>query len=91
MAEMNIVEKVIALEGVDLLSGLQPDQLARIASISTEVRHAPGKVVLDPVKPLDALFVVLDGGVSLARDGVEIHTAGSVIGRVFSSVPRTGS
>ena len=70
MAEMNIVEKVIALEGVDLLSGLQPDQLARIASIATEVRHAPGKVVLDPLKPLDALFVVLDGGVSLARDGV---------------------
>ena len=75
MAELNIVEKVIALEGVDLLNGLQPDQLARIASISTEVRYAPGKVVLDPLKPLDALYVVLDGGVSLARDGVEIHTA----------------
>ena len=47
----------------------------RIASISTEVRHPPGKVVLDPARPLDALFVVLDGGVSLAKDGVEIHTA----------------
>ena len=42
MAELNIVEKVIALEGVDLLNGLQPDQLARIASIATEVRLAPG-------------------------------------------------
>ena len=75
MAELNIVEKVIALEGVDLLSGLQPDQLARIASISTELRLAPGKVVLDPAKPLDALLVVLDGSVSLAKAGVEIHIA----------------
>jgi CRP-like cAMP-binding protein len=75
MAELNIIEKVIALEAVDLLSGLLPDQLARIASIATEVRQAPGKVVLDPAKPLDALFVVLDGAVSLSRDGAEIHVA----------------
>lgn len=51
MAELNIVEKAIALEGVDLLSGLTPDQLARIASIASEVRVAPGKVVPDPAKP----------------------------------------
>lgn len=75
MAELNIVEKAIALEGVDLLSGLTPDQLARIASIASKVRVAPGKVVLAPAKPLDALFVVLDGGVSLAKDGAEIHVA----------------
>jgi CRP-like cAMP-binding protein len=75
MADLNIVEKVIALEAVDLLSGLEPDQLARIAAIASEVRLAPGKVVLDPAKPLDALYVVLDGGVSLAKDGVAIHTA----------------
>jgi CRP-like cAMP-binding protein len=75
VAELNLVEKVIALEGVDLLSGLQPEQLARIASIATEVRYAPGKVVLAPSQPLDALFVVLEGRVSLAKDGSEIHTA----------------
>ena len=75
MADLNIIEKVIALEGVDLLSGLKPDQLARIASIATEEQHAPGHVVLEPSRPLDALFVVLDGGVTLARDGVEIHVA----------------
>ena len=36
MAELNIVEKVIALEGVDLLKNLSPDQLSRIASIAGE-------------------------------------------------------
>ncbi len=91
MAELNIVEKVIALEGVDLLSSLQPEQLARIASISSEVRYAPGKVILDPSTPLDALFVVLDGRVSLAREGEEIHVAGQndVLGAwaLFDSEP----
>ena len=91
MAELNLVEKVIALEGVDLLNGLQPEQLARIASIATEERYPPGKVVLDPSKPLDALFVVLDGRVSLAKDGVEMHSAGQndVLGAwaLFDSEP----
>lgn len=75
MAELNIVEKVIALEGVDLLRNLKPDQLARIASIATEVRHPPGKVILDPSQPLEALFVVLDGAVELSQGGTVIHTA----------------
>ena len=75
MAELNVVEKVIALEAVDLLSGLHPNQLARIAMIAREIRFPPGQVILDPGKPLDALYVVLDGSVSLSRDGVEIHVA----------------
>jgi CRP-like cAMP-binding protein len=91
VAELNLVEKVIALEGVDLLSGLQPEQLARIASIASEVHFAPGQVVLDPSRPLEALFVVLDGRVSLAKDGAEIHSAGQndVLGAwaLFDSEP----
>jgi CRP-like cAMP-binding protein len=69
MAELNIIEKVIALEGVELLKNLNPDQLSRVASIAKEVRFAPGKVVLEPGKALDALFVVLDGAVELAQKG----------------------
>jgi CRP-like cAMP-binding protein len=75
MADLNIVEKVIALEGVDLLQNLNPDQLARIAAIATEVRHPEGKVILTPALPLEALFVVLDGSVVLSQDGAPIHTA----------------
>ena len=48
---------------MDLLSGLQPDQLARIASIATEVRHAPGRSC-SIREAVDALFAVLDGGVA---------------------------
>lgn len=75
MAELNIVEKVIALEAVDLFKGLTPDQLARIASIAREITHAPGKVVLEPGQNLDALYVILDGAVTLTRGDQTLHTA----------------
>lgn len=75
MAELNLVERVIALEGVDLLQNLNPDQLSRVASIATEVRHPEGHVILQPSVPLDALFVVLDGSVELSQNGVAVHTA----------------
>jgi CRP-like cAMP-binding protein len=75
MPELNIVEKVIALEGVDLLATLTPEQLARIATIAQEVRMPPGKAVLDPAKPLDALYAIIDGAVELSRNGEALTTA----------------
>jgi CRP-like cAMP-binding protein len=75
MADLNLVEKVIALEGVDLLQNLNPEQLARIASIATEIRHPEGKVILEPSSPQDALYVVLDGSVELSKEGAAVHTA----------------
>ena len=75
MPELNIVEKVIALEGVELMGNLSPEQLARIAAVAHEVRFPPGKVILEAGKPLDALFVIVDGAAELLRDGAVIHTA----------------
>ena len=74
-AELNIVEKVIALEAVELLKNLSPEQLSRIATIAREVKYPPGKVVLEPTKPLDALYVIVDGAVELSRNGEALHTA----------------
>ena len=65
--ELNIIEKVIALEGVELLKNLTPEQLSRIATIAREVQYPAGKVILEPDKPLDALYVILDGSVELAQ------------------------
>ena len=76
MAELNIVEKVIALEAVELLKNLTPEQLSRIATIAQEVKHAPGKVILDPKQPLDALYVIVDGAIELSRNGEALHSAG---------------
>ena len=57
------------------MQNLNPDQLSRVASIATEVRHAEGQVILQPSVPLDALFVVLDGSVELSQNGEAVHTA----------------
>jgi CRP-like cAMP-binding protein len=75
MPELNIVEKVIALEGVELLQALKPEQLARIASIASEVTLGPGKVVIDPAKPGGALMIVLEGSVDLSRNGEPLMVA----------------
>lgn len=76
MKELNIVEKVIALESVDLLKGLTPEQLARIGMVGRQEYAPPGQVILDPGEPLDAMFVILDGRVELLEDGEKIETAG---------------
>jgi len=76
MAELNLVEKVIALESVELLRSLSPEQLSRIASIAREVPALPGQVIVEPAKPVDALFVILDGSVDLVRNGEAIVSAG---------------
>jgi CRP-like cAMP-binding protein len=75
MPDLNIVEKVIALEGVDLLHNLSPDQLARIGTIAEEVKFAPGRVVIEAGKPVDALYVIVEGSVELARSGEAVAIA----------------
>jgi CRP-like cAMP-binding protein len=75
MPELNIVEKVIALEGVELLQTLSPEQLARIGTIAHEVKFPPQSVVLEPSKPGDALYVIVDGAVELSRDGESLTIA----------------
>jgi CRP-like cAMP-binding protein len=75
VAELNIVEKVIALEAVDLLHSLTPEQLARIGTIAHEEKYPPGKVVLDAAKPADGLYVIVDGAVELSRNGEVLTVA----------------
>jgi CRP-like cAMP-binding protein len=75
MPELNIVEKVIALEGVELMRNLNPEQLARIATIAHEVKFPPGKFILEEGKPVDALYVIVEGAVELGRNRELLHTA----------------
>lgn len=82
MAELNIIEKVIALESVDLFKNLTAEQLARIAGIARDVRFSPGAEILAPGKEVDSLYVILDGDVELVRGSEVFHTArnGEVLG-----------
>lgn len=82
MAELNLIEKVLALEAVDLFQNLTAEQLAEIASISRETSFPPGGSILSANQPIDSLFVVIDGEVELRRDGTSFHaaSAGEVLG-----------
>ena len=76
MAELNLVEKVIVLEGVDLMSSLSPDQMASIAMIATEVQYPPGRAIFEEKKCVEAVYVVVSGSVELSRGGEPLDTAG---------------
>jgi len=75
MYELNMVEKVMALEAVELLRNLSPQQLARIASIAREVQYPPDKLILDPAQPAQALYVIVDGAVEIRRKDEILLTA----------------
>ncbi len=75
MRELNIVERVIALESVDLMKGLTPDQLSRVAAIATQESASPGKVILSPEAALDSMYIILDGSVELAQNGERLEVA----------------
>lgn len=75
MQELNLVERVIALENVELLRDLTPDQLARVAAIATQIQVPPGKVLLAPGQPLEAMYVIMDGAVELLQDGAPLEVA----------------
>ncbi len=73
MRQLNIVERVIALEGVDLMKGLTPDQLSRVAAIATQESAPPGRDILTPQSPLDAMYIILDGRVALLQAGEQLE------------------
>lgn len=67
--ELSLVEKVIALEGVDLLGTLDPEHVASIAMIATEAHYPPGSLIIEETKPVEALYVVMDGSAEVTHKG----------------------
>lgn len=65
MPKLSIVEKVIALEAVEIFANLTPDQMARIAVITKELQFAPGDWIVSGSQRIDALYVIMDGAVEL--------------------------
>ena len=76
MANLNLVEKVIALEGVELFEGMSPHQLARIAAIAREVRFAPGDFLLDRAQHRNGLHVIVDGAAELRHGSEPVSKVG---------------
>jgi AAA family ATP:ADP antiporter len=73
---MTLLDRAVALRGVDAFRGVTTDQLALIAAIAHERVLPEGSLLFDEGAPPDSLFVVLDGSVALTRQGAPMGTVG---------------
>lgn len=74
---LTVVEKVVFLQNVDVFSEVPSEQLTYLASIAEELDCLKGDILFRENDPADALYLVLDGKISLERDGKEVKQAGT--------------
>jgi CRP/FNR family cyclic AMP-dependent transcriptional regulator len=75
-AQATLVEKVICLHGVELLSSLAPEQLARIALIAREKEAPKSTVLLREREISDCMYIIMSGKVAVDSGGDRLLVAG---------------
>jgi hypothetical protein len=94
MTEMARIEMMVFLQGVDLFSFCDADQMLRLAAISREWRFNEGETIYGRGAPADALYCVVEGCVRLVHgDGreVEVGPRGRFgVGEILSGRLRDG-
>jgi ATP/ADP translocase len=63
----SIVDRVFALQNVQLFYGLAIDDLAAISALTTEGHARPGEIIYREGDPGDAMYVIVSGDVRLLR------------------------
>lgn len=69
---LTTIEKVLLLQGVDFLADTETENLAKIAAIAREVRFEEGATIFKEGEPSDALYIVVEGTVSVRKGSKEI-------------------
>jgi CRP-like cAMP-binding protein len=89
---MTVVERAIALRKVDAFSGVPIDQLAYIAAAAREISFPAGDLLFMEGEPPLSLFVMLEGRVTLEKEGKVFGeaVAGEPLGTwsIFGDYPR---
>ena len=92
---LTTVEKVIALQEVDIFSEVSTQELAYLAAIVEQESCAEGEEIYHTGDAADAMYLVVDGRVRLHRDGLEIAVigAGEAFGTwsLFDDEPRVSA
>ena len=65
---MTRIEKILALRNTPLFERLRDMELGLIAEIAAEKKYAPGELLISRRKPLQRLYVVVQGSVRCADD-----------------------
>lgn len=73
---LTAIEKVMFLQNVDIFSEVPTEQLAYLAAIADEISVQEKDEIYKEHDQADSLYVVMDGSISLHRDGDEITLAG---------------
>jgi len=81
---LTTMEKVIFLGGIPEFSEIPMEQLRHIASITEEMELESDTAVIKQDEPSEALYFVIEGQISVERDGKEITIlkAKEVIGKL---------
>lgn len=73
---LTVIEKVMALQEVDVFSEVSTEHLSHLAVIAKEIAVAADDVLYRHGDPPQAMFFVLDGEIRLHRDALEVTVAG---------------
>ncbi|HEV8683611.1 MAG TPA: cyclic nucleotide-binding domain-containing protein [Actinomycetota bacterium] len=65
-----------ALRGVTVFSGLSPEELARVTDTAFATEHPPGDELTEQGAYSHRFYLILDGKVSVERDGDAVATLG---------------
>ncbi len=76
MGVLTVVEKVVALQGVEVFKDTPPEQLAVVAAIAEEVQLPTGTEIARQDDPPGDMWVLLDGSVTVTRDGNKLGELG---------------
>lgn len=76
--------KVDALSTIDVLAGSSHRDLQEICRLTTEVRIPAGQVLCKQGTKAEEVFLVIDGTVTVSRDGVPLAVvgAGGIVGEM---------
>ncbi len=69
---LTTIEKVIFLQDIDEFAEIPTEQLSHIASITEEVEMEPNTTLIKQDEPAETLYFILEGEVSVKRNGKEI-------------------
>ena len=72
---LTVIEKVMALQNVDVFSEVSTEQLSHLALIAEEVTGEQGDVLYKESDPPQAMYLVLEGRVRLHRDQLDVTIA----------------
>jgi hypothetical protein len=95
--EIRLPDKITHLRGIQLFDGLSVSELATVAAVTEETSYPPGEFVVKVGDPLDKMYMVVEGQVSVMEgwegeaDHMELvrFEAGDTIGQMslFGDLP----